>query len=52
MAVIDGTGGGELYKGYALGAGLSMGAVMEETVTISGNFEADGPIDKGTVATS
>jgi predicted secreted protein len=52
MAVIDGTGGGELYKGYALGAGLSMGAAMEETVTISGNFEADGPIDKGTVATS
>jgi hypothetical protein len=52
MATIDGAGGGELYKGYARPAGLSMSAPTEEAVTISGSFEADGPLDKGTVATS
>lgn len=52
MAVIDGTGGGELYKGYGRPKGLSLGAVMEEAATIAGTFEADGPLDKGTVASS
>lgn len=52
MAVIDGTGGGELYKGYAYASGLTLTAGMEEPTTISGSFEANGPLDKGTVASS
>lgn len=52
MAMIDGTGGGELYKGYARPSGLTLTAAMEEPVTISGTFEGDGDINKGTVASS
>ena len=52
MACIDGTGGGEKYSGYAVPAGLTLVANMEDAVTVSGNFEADGPLDKGTVASS
>jgi hypothetical protein len=52
MATIDGTGGGEVYKGYAYGAGCTLVAGMEDVVTISGTFEADGALSKGTVATS
>ena len=52
MAVIDGTGGGELYKGYAYCNGASLVAGDDEVITISGGFDADGDLDKGTVATS
>lgn len=52
MAVIDGTGGGELYEGYAILSSLSLTANMEDAVTYSGTFESDGPLDKGTVASS
>jgi hypothetical protein len=52
MAVIDGTGGGLKFSGYALGKNLSLSAKKNEAVSINGGFEADGPIDKGTVASS
>lgn len=52
MAIIDGTGGGDLYKGYAYPSGVSLTATAEEAITYSGSFEADGPLDKGTVASS
>lgn len=52
MATIDGTGGGEVYKGYAYGRNCTLVANMEDVVTISGTFEADGALSKGTVATS
>lgn len=52
MAVIDGTGGSELYKGYAYPAGLALTAGTEDAITYSGSFEADGPLDKGTVVSS
>jgi hypothetical protein len=52
MATVDGTGGGEVYKGYAYASSLTMTAGLEEPVTISGTFEADGPLTKGTVVTS
>lgn len=52
MAVIDGTGGGEVYAGYAYASSLSINAAAEEAVTISGTFEANGDLKKGTVATS
>lgn len=52
MAVIDGTGGGELYQGYARLSSLTLTAPMEDATAYSGTFEADGPLDKGTVASS
>jgi len=52
MAVIDGTGGGFLLKGNAVCSGLTLTAGMEEAVTYSGTFEANGELDKGTVASS
>jgi predicted secreted protein len=52
MAVIDGTGGSEVYKGYAYVNSDSLAATAEEPVTYSGGFEADGPLTKGTVVAS
>ena len=52
MAVIDGTGGGFLLKGNVVSSGLTLTAGMEDAVTYSGTFEANGPLDKGTVASS
>jgi predicted secreted protein len=52
MAVIDGTGGGLVYRGTALAGSLSLTAGKGEAVTISGTFEADGALVQGTVATS
>ena len=52
FAVIDGTGGGLVYRGTALGNNLSIVAPMEEAATISGSFEADGDLTQGTVASS
>ncbi len=52
MAVIDGTGGGLKFTGYAVCNSLSLVAGMEEGVTISGGFEADGDVNKGTVSSS
>jgi predicted secreted protein len=51
-AVIDGTGGGLVYRGTAIASNLSMTAAAEEAVTISGTFEADGALVQGTVASS
>jgi predicted secreted protein len=51
-AVIDGTGGGLVYRGSAIAHNLTITAGMEEAVTISGTFEADGGLTQGTVATS
>ena len=52
MAVIDGNGGGEVYSGYAYAASGSLTAPSEEATTISGMFEADGKLNKGTVVAS
>jgi hypothetical protein len=52
MAVIDGTGGSEKYSGYAYPNGCSLTAPSEEVITISGGFDGDGALAKGTVATS
>jgi hypothetical protein len=52
MAVIDGLGGGLKFSGYALAKNLTLGAGNETPVTCNASFEADGPIDKGTVHSS
>ena len=52
IANIDGTGGGELYRGFALCSSATLTAPNEEASTISGTFEADGILNKGTVASS
>ena len=52
MAVIDGTGGGLVFKGYANASGLTIGASYNDAVTFTGNMQGDGAIEKGTVATS
>ena len=52
IANIDGVGGGEVYRGVAILNGLSMSAEKGQPVTYSGTFVANGPLNKGTVATS
>ena len=52
MAVIDDKGGGLVFKGYANASGLTIGASYNDAVTFDGTLQGDGPIDKGTVATS
>ena len=52
MAVIDAVGGGLVYRGNALAKNLSLTAPMEEAVTITGGFEANGTLVQGTVASS
>lgn len=52
MAVIDGTGGGLVYRGTAIAGNLSIVANKGEAVTISCTFEATSALTQGTVATS
>jgi len=52
MAVIDGTGGSEVYSGYAYISAISLTGPAEEAVSYSGTFEGDGDLNKGTVASS
>ncbi len=52
LATIDGTGGGELYKGTVSVTSLSITADMEAPVTISGTLQGNGALSKGTVASS
>jgi len=52
MAVIDGVGGGLVYKGNALAKNLTITAPMEDAVTISGGFEANGILTQGSVSSS
>ena len=52
MAVIDGTGGGEVYKGYALPKEGTLTAPDAENATTACQFEASGELEKGTVASS
>ena len=52
IAQIDGTGGGEVYRGNVLVTSLSLTADMETAVSYSGTFQGDGSIYKSTVASS
>jgi hypothetical protein len=52
FACIDGTGGGLVYRGTGLGKDLKIDAGMEDAVSISGGFEADGVLTMGTIITS
>lgn len=52
IANIDGTGGGEVYRGTAILNSHSLSAEMEQPATYSGTFRGTGRINKGTVATS
>jgi len=52
FAVIDGTGGGLVYRGTGLGKDLTIVAPMEDAATISGSFEADGALVQSTVSAS
>lgn len=52
LATIDGTGGGELYRGVAIVTSLSITAEMETPVTISGTLQGTGALSKGTVTSS
>jgi predicted secreted protein len=52
MAVIDGTGGGLVFRGDANATGFTMTAGYNEAVTFSGGFKGAGELTKGTVATS
>ena len=52
MAVIDSVGGGLVYRGNALAKNLNLTAPMEEAVTITGGFEANGRLIQGTVSSS
>lgn len=52
MAVIDGTGGGLVFRGNANATGLTLSAGYNEAVTMSGGFKGAGELEKGTVATS
>lgn len=52
VANIDGTGGGEVYRGVAIITNLSLTAEMEAPATYSGSFTGNGILNKGTVATS
>ena len=52
MAVIDGTGGGLVFRGEANSTGLTMSAAYNDAVTFSGTFKGAGVLAKGTVATS
>lgn len=52
MAVIDGTGGGLVFRGNANSTGLTLTAPVNEPVSYSGGFKGAGILNKGTVATS
>ena len=52
FAQVDGTGGGEVYRGNCLITSLSMTADMEQPVTYSGTLTGTGELYKSTVATS
>ena len=52
IAQVDGTGGGEVYRGTVLTTSVSLTANMEDLVTYSGSFKGKGQIYKSTVATS
>jgi predicted secreted protein len=52
FAQIDGTGGGEVYRGNCLVTSLSLTADMEQPVTYSGTLTGTGSLYKSTVATS
>jgi predicted secreted protein len=52
MAVIDGTGGGLVFRGNANATGLTMTAGYNDAVSMSGGFKGAGELTKGTVATS
>lgn len=52
MAVIDGTGGGLVFRGNAKVASLSLTADNEQPATFSGSFTGSGELNKGTVASS
>jgi predicted secreted protein len=52
MAVIDGTGGGLVFKGYANASGLTVGASYNDAVTFTGTLQGDGKLEKGTVSAS
>jgi hypothetical protein len=52
IANIDGTGGGEVYRGFAVLNQGSLTAEMEAPATYSGSFKGNGRLNKGTVATS
>ena len=52
FAQIDGTGGGEVYRGTVLVTNLTMSAPMEDVVTYSGTLKGTGEIYKSTVASS
>lgn len=50
MAVIE--GGGLVFRGYALPSNLSITAPHGDAISVSGSFEADGALAKGTVVSS
>lgn len=52
IANIDGTGGGEVYRGTAILNSLSLSAEMEAPATYSGSAKGTGVLNKGTVASS
>lgn len=52
MAVIDGTGGGLVFRGNANCTGLTLTAPVNEPISYSGGFKGVGKLNKGTVATS
>jgi predicted secreted protein len=50
MAVIE--GGGLVFRGDALANNLTITAPQGDAISVSGGFDADGPLAKGTVVTS
>lgn len=52
IANIDGTGGGEVYRGVAVINQGGLTADMEQPGTYTGTFKGNGQLNKGTVATS
>lgn len=52
LAQIDGTGGGEVYRGTASVTSVSINAEMEAPVTLSGTLTGNGALAKGTVVSS
>lgn len=52
FAEIDGTGGGDLYRGVGLITSLSVTAPYEDVMTYSGTIKGTGALSKATVASS
>ena len=52
MAVVDGTGGGLVFRGNANSTGLSLTAENNQPVSYSGGFKGAGKLNKGTVVSS